>query len=314
MNNMSQNTISSKHRSPGRSVHIASYAMLAPALVLFAIFIAYPLSNTVISSLFEYGLTSPTRNFVGLQNFLELFGDPVFWVSFRNNLIILLGSVVFQVGFGLVLAAVFNRGISRRWSTLARTIVFAPMVMSSVAVGILWQLVFNPSIGALDAAMNFVRLPTPMLGWLGDPNLAIFCILLVACWQYTGFMMVILLAGMQAVPNELYEAATLDGATEAQVFFYVTIPAIRNVIIASVLITMIGSFKAFDLVYVLTLGGPAHASEVLGTYLYKNAFNLNRMGYASAIAVVLLGFTVTLSLIQLRLQATPTRSPAKDVV
>jgi raffinose/stachyose/melibiose transport system permease protein len=270
--------------------------------------------NTVISSLFDYGLTSRTRTFVGAQNFLELLRDPVFWICFRNNLIILLGSVVFQVGGGLVLAAIFNRGLSRRWSTLAQTVVFVPMVMSSVAVGILWQLVFNPSIGVADAVLNLLRLPPPMLGWLGDPTLAIFSILFVACWQYTGFMMVILLAGMQAVPAELYEAATLDGASEVQSFFWITIPVIRNVTIAAVLITMIGSFKAFDLVYVLTLGGPAHASEVLGTYLYKNAFNLNRMGYASAIAVVLLVFTVTLSLVQLRLQAAPARAQNKDAL
>jgi raffinose/stachyose/melibiose transport system permease protein len=311
MTKLSQSPITFKRRSPNWGPHLASYAMLAPALILFALFIAYPLANTLVSSLFNYGLTSSTRSFVGLSNFLELLGDPVFWVSFRNNLIILFGSVVFQVGGGLVLAAVFNRGIARGWSTLARTIVFAPMVMSSVAVGILWQIVFNPSIGALDAALTAFHLPTPSLGWLGDPNLAIFSVLLVACWQYTGFMMVILLAGMQAVPTELYEAATLDGASEVQSFFFITIPAIRNVIVAAVLITMIGSFKAFDLVYVLTLGGPAHASEVLGTYLYKNAFNLNRMGYASAIAVVLLAFTVTLSLVQLRLQA-PART--KDAV
>jgi raffinose/stachyose/melibiose transport system permease protein len=313
MNQRTSSIITIKQRSPSLNKSITSYAMLTPALILFAVFIAYPLLNTLISSFYDYGLTSSTRNFIGLQNFLELFGDPVFWVCFRNNLIVLVGSVMVQVGGGLVLAAVFNRGLSRKWSTLARTIVFAPMVMSSVAVGILWQLVFNPSIGAIDAALTFLHLPTPMLGWLGDPNLAILSILFVACWQYTGFMMVILLAGMQAVASELYEAATLDGATEVQMFFFVTIPAIRNVIIASVLITMIGSFKAFDLVYVLTLGGPAHSSEVLGTYLYKNAFNLNRMGYASAIAVVLLGFTVTLSFIQLRLQTSSTRAQTKDV-
>lgn len=298
---------------PSWSRRLAPYIMLAPALILFVAFIAYPLSNTLFSSLFDYGLTSSTRTFIGLSNYLELFSDPVFWVSFRNNLIILVGSVVFQVGGGLVLAAVCNRGLRRGWSTVVRTIVFAPMVMSSVAVGILWQIVFNPSIGLLDATLTFLHLPTPTLGWLGDPNLAIFSVLLVACWQYTGFMMVILLAGMQSVPSELYEAATLDGATESQSFFYITIPAIRNVVVAAVLITMIGSFKAFDLVYVLTLGGPANASEVLGTYLYKNAFNLNHMGYASAIAVVLLAFTVTLSMVQLRFQTPSTRTQAKEV-
>ena len=311
MTNSKQNTSSPKPGSLDKNRQWASYAMIAPALLLFFIFVAYPLFNTIASSLYDYGLTSKSRSFIGLGNYLELVHDSVFWISFRNNIIILLGSVIFQVGGGLVLAAACNRGLSEGASTVARTIIFAPMVMSSVAVGILWQIVLNPSIGLVDATLTFLRLPKPSLGWLGDPNLAIFSILLVACWQFTGFMMVILLAGMQGVPSELYEAATLDGATETQSFFFITIPAIRNVIIASTLITMIGSFKAFDLVYLLTLGGPAHASEVLGTYLYKNAFNLNRMGYASAIAVVLLIFTVTLSIMQLRFQASSNRNRAK---
>jgi len=163
-------------------------------------------------------------------------------------------------------------------------------------------LIFNPSIGAIDTLLTFLHIPTPEQGWLGDPNLAIFAVLFVACWQYTGFMMVILFAGMQAIPVEIYEAAALDGASEVTILTRITLPGIRNVVIAAVLITVIGSFKAFDTVYVLTNGGPSHASEVLGTYLYKEAFNLNRMGYASAIAVVLLIFTMAFSIIQLRVQ------------
>ena len=293
---------------PGRSAALAAYLMLAPALLLFAVFIAYPLLNTVRFSLYEYSLTSTSKLFVGLKNYLDLGRDPVFWVALRNNLIILVGSAIIQVGVGLVLAATLQRGLSRRWSRWAQVIIFAPMVMSSVAVGLLWQLVLNPSIGLLDTLLRALHLPTPSLGWLGDPHLAIFSVLLVACWQYTGFMMVILLAGMQGVPPELYEAGRLDGAHEGQLFVFITIPAIRNVLVAAVLITMIGAFKVFDLVYVLTSGGPANASEVLATYLYKNAFNLDRMGYANAIAVVLLMLTMLLGVFQLRFNAAQSRS------
>lgn len=295
---------SSKPRGANRGAWLASYLMLAPALLLFAVFMAYPLVNTVISSFYEYSFSSQTRVFIGLNNYLQLLRDPVFWVGLRNNLIVLVGSVVAQVGGGLILAGVLNRGISRRWSAVAQTVIFVPMVMSNVAVGLLWQFVFNPSIGILDSALKLMGVAPPLLGWLGDPNLAIYSVLLVACWQYTGFMTVILFAGMQSVPIELYEAATLEGASEPQLFFYVTIPVIRKVILAATLITMIGAFKVFDLVYVLTAGGPANASEVLGTYLYKNAFTLDRMGYASAIAVVLLVLTLLLSLTQRRLEAT----------
>ncbi|MFB9994819.1 carbohydrate ABC transporter permease [Deinococcus oregonensis] len=282
--------------------------MLAPALIFFAIFILYPLFNTVRFSFYEYSLTSANKVFVGLANYFDLGRDSVFWVSLRNNLIILVGSVTLQVSVGLILAAILQRGLSRRWSSAAQVIIFAPMVMSSVAVGLLWQLVLNPSIGLLDTLLRALHLPSPMLGWLGDPQLAIFSVLLVACWQFTGFMMVILLAGMQGVPPELYEAGRLDGANEVQMLAFITIPVIRNVVIAAVLITMIGAFKVFDLVYVLTSGGPANASEVLATYLYKNAFNLDRMGYANAIAVILLMLSMMLGVVQLRFNAAQARS------
>jgi len=277
-------------------------AMLAPTLILFVLFIAYPLWNTLTLSLTDARLSSSARAFVGVANFRELFGDPVFWMSIKNNVIILVGSVVFQVGLGAILAAICHRAVRRRTSTVARTIIFIPILMSAAAVGLLWALIFNPSIGAVGPVLHFFNLPAPGEGFLGDPNLAIFAILFVACWQYTGFMMVMLFAGMQAIPVEIYEAATLDGASEPKILWNITLPGIRNVLMAAILITMIGSFKAFDTVFVLTNGGPYHASEVLGTYLYKEAFSLNRVGYASAIAVVLLLFSVILSIAQLRIQ------------
>ena len=140
---------------------------------------------------------------------------------------------------------------------------------------------------------------------LGDPRLVIFSILVVACWQYTGYVMVIVLAGMQSVSQELYEAAALDGATEVRKFISVTLPSIRNVIIAVILITMIGAIKVFDLVYTLTRGGPANASQVMSTYIYYNAFTVNRAGYASALSVVLLIIALILGVLQLRLSSRP---------
>jgi raffinose/stachyose/melibiose transport system permease protein len=277
-----------------------AYLMLLPAVVCFVVFIAYPLLNTVRWSFFDASLTNPVRRFVGVGNYLELFRDPVFWISLRNNIIILVGSVIFQVGIGLLLAAVFDRSV-RRGSTLFRTLIFTPVVMSSVAVGLVWQMLLNPQLGVINPIFKSLGIPPPSLGWLGDPTLAIYGVLLVACWQYTGYMMVLLLAGIQSVPGELYEAAILDGASERQSFWYITLPGIRNVLITATLITMIGAFKVFDLVYILTGGGPANASQVLGTYLYNQAFTQARMGYACAIAVVLLLFAMSLSVVQLRL-------------
>ena len=279
--------------------HRSALLLLAPALILFFALILYPLFNTVWSSFYQYSLTSKTRSFVGLENYRTLFGDDIFWLALKNNIFILIGSVTVQVGLGLVLAAMLERGI--KWGTVFfRTVIFAPMVMSVVAVGLLWQLIYHPSLGILSKGFHLISLPVPSEGFLGDPNTVILAIIGAASWQYTGFIMVMLLAGMQGIPRELYEAAKIDGATEAQSFWAITIPGIRNVLLVATLITMIGAFKIFDIVYVLTGGGPANASQVLGTYLFENAFTLGRAGYANAIAVVLLIFALALGVLQLR--------------
>ena len=273
--------------------------MLLPALVLFAGFILLPVILTIVGSLFSFGITSPTWSFAGLDNYLTAINDPVFWLSLRNNLIIVFGSIVTQIGFGTLLAAILDRGI-RRGSTLFRTLIFAPMVISSVAVGLIWLMILDPNIGPLTRIVKSIGLKPPTLGWLGDPNLAIWMFLAVAMWQYTGFMMVLVLAGLQGVPNEIYQAAALDGARGIRAFWYITLPSIRNILIVAVLITTIGAFKVFDLIYVTTGGGPANATQVLGTYVYLQAFNLQNMGYANAIAVVLLAIAVVLGWLQLK--------------
>ncbi|WP_421726244.1 carbohydrate ABC transporter permease [Bauldia sp.] len=288
-------TVTRKRSTPGRAYGV----MLAPALALFLVFILIPVLLTVIGSFFNFGLTSPSWSFAGFNNYVRAINDPVFWLSLRNNLIIVFGSIILQIGIGTLLAAILDRGI-RRGSTFFRTIIFAPMVISSVAVGLIWLMILDPNIGPLNAAVKAVGLTPPMLGWLGDPDLAIWMFLVVAAWQYTGFMMVLILAGLQGVPNEIYQAAALDGARGIRAFWYITLPSLRNILIVAVLITSIGAFKVFDLIYVTTRGGPAHATEVFGTYIYLQAFNLGNMGYANTIAVCLLIIAMILGLLQLK--------------
>ncbi len=286
-----------------RARHLREYRdaflLVAPALIVFAIFVIYPVIDTVRLSFYDYGLTDPKITFIGLQNYQELMQDGVFWHALGNNFFMLVGSVAVQVVGGVILAAVLSRGI-RRGRTFFRTLHFAPVMMSAVAVGVLWQLIYDPNVGILNAFLKFLHVKPPSQGWLGDPNLVMFAILVAACWQYTGYVMVIVLAGMQGVPTELYEASALDGANELQNFIHITIPSVSNVIVAATMITMIGSIKVFDIVYVLTRGGPANASQVLGTYIYYNAFTINRAGYASAIAVVLLAIALVFGVLQLR--------------
>jgi ABC-type sugar transport system permease subunit len=273
--------------------------LLVPAVGLCAIFIFIPAGLAVVGSFFAFGITSQDWQPVGLGNYARAMTDPIFWVALRNNLFIVVGSIVLQVGFGTILAALLDRGLPRG-ATIFRTIIFAPMVVSAVAIAVVWQVILDPNVGALNTLVEAVGLTPPRLGWLGDPAIAMWTILLIAAWQYTGFMMVLILAGLQGVPKELYEAAALDGAKGVTAFVHVTLPAIRNVLIAAVLITTIGGFKAFDLIYATTLGGPANATQVLGTYIYLQAFNLGNMGYADAMSVILLLIAVGLGWLQVK--------------
>jgi raffinose/stachyose/melibiose transport system permease protein len=273
--------------------------MLAPALLLCGVFIFVPAVLTVIGSFYSFGLTSQNWEFEGVGNYLRALSDPIFWTALQNNLIIVVGSIILQVGLGTVLAAILDRGLPSG-STFFRTIIFAPMVVSAVAVALIWLIILDPNIGTLNALVTALGMTPPQQGWLGDPDIAIWMVLVVAAWQYTGFMMVLILAGLQGVPREMYEAAALDGARGLRAFWFITLPSIRNILIVAVLITTIGGFKVFDLIFVLTQGGPANATQVLGTYIYLQAFNLTEMGYANAIAVVLLAIAVVLGWLQLK--------------
>jgi raffinose/stachyose/melibiose transport system permease protein len=274
--------------------------MLVPALGLIAIFIIIPAALAVFGSFFSFTITSANWTFVGLDNYVRAANDPIFWVALRNNVIIVVGSIITQVGFGTILAAILDRGLPRG-ATIYRTIIFAPMVVSSVAVALIWLIILDPNMGSLNALVKSVGLKPPTQGWLGDPNVAIWMVLVIAAWQYTGFMMVLILAGLQGIPKELYEAAALDGARGLKAFWYITLPSVRNVLIVAVLITTIGGFKVFDLVFATTGGGPSNSTQVLGTYTYLQAFTLGNMGYANAISVVLLVIAVILGALQLKI-------------
>ncbi len=281
------------------SSRLATLLLLLPALGLCAVFIFIPATLAIAGSLFEIGISFSNWRFVGFDNYVRVFNDAVFWIALRNNLIIVVGSIVLQVGGGTLLATLLDRGLPR-YSTVYRTIIFAPMVISTVAIALIWLMILDPNTGALVAAMRVVGFPMPRLGWLGDPNIAIWTILVIAAWQYTGFMMVLILAGLQGISRDLYEAAALDGAKGMRAFWYITLPSIRNVVLVAILITTIGGIKVFDLVFATTQGGPANSTQVLGTYIYLQAFNLGNMGYANAISVVLLVFAVILGWAQLR--------------
>lgn len=228
--------------------------MILPALALFSLFIVWPAFEALHTSLFD----EPNRGgaFIGLANYRQMIDDPVFWIAMKNNLLFIACNLVFQVGIGTIFAALLDRGI-RRFSTTIRTIIFAPLVIAPVAIGVIWSMLLEPNFGLVKQLANFVNLSVPRAGFLGNPDIAFYSIVAVGAWNYIGFMMTIMLAAMQSIPRDLYEAARLDGSSAIQTFFHITLPSVRQALILCALIVIVGSFKTFEIVYVLTRGGLA---------------------------------------------------------
>ncbi len=317
MHKKSNKKISARHIS-SRQDYFWGWLFVIPALSFFLLFIGFPAVDTFIGTFFSYDLLNVwNRQFVGLQNYLKLLEDPIFRIAVRNNLFFIILSIILQISIGLILAAILSRGV-RKGSTIFKTIIFTPIVFSTVAVSLIWKLMYDPNIGAIENLVwsindgldglcknisflcTDLRLSTPINGFLGE-KWAIFSIIFVGSWQYTGYMMVILLAGMSSISDDLYEAAKMDGVSGLQAFFHITLPLLKNILTLCFLLTIIGAIKVYDQVYVLTLGGPGNASEVLGTYIYKNAFNMNQIGYANTLSMILLITALFLGILQWRI-------------
>ncbi len=278
----------------------STFLYLLPAITLILIFIYLPIVLNIAYSLFRWSAFS-NKVYVGLQNYKRLFKDPIFYTALRNNALYAVISVIFQVGLGLILAAILEEKFIRRYQGFFRTVYFIPSVISLTVVGLLWQMIYNPNIGILNAALKAIGLERFVYDWLGNGKTAIYAVIAVSQWQYTGYIMLLFLVAIQEISPELYEAAMIDGANRIQVFLNVTVPQVKEMIMVCVAITIIGAFKVFDEVYVMTAGGPGRASEVLATYMYRSAFRNDEMGYAAAIAFVIFAITFTLSFLQNKL-------------
>ena len=229
-----------------------------------------------------------------------MLADPVFYVALKNNALYAVVSIIFQVGAGMILAALLEEKIMRRYQKFFRTVYFMPSVISITVVGLLFQLVYNPNIGLLNSFLKAAGLEALAHDWLGQSETAMFAIIATSQWQYIGYIMLLFLVAIQKIPEELYESAMIDGANTIEKFIYVTIPQIKETILVTTIITIIGAFKVFDEVYVMTAGGPGRSTEVLASYMYRAGFRNDEMGYAATIATVIFLITFIVTLIQLK--------------
>ncbi|MDU0814141.1 carbohydrate ABC transporter permease [Bacillus siamensis] len=275
------------------------YLFLVPALV-FLLFVYIPIFENVFLSLFQWSSFSPEKTFIGLKNYVELFHDPVFYQALSNNVLYAVISIVCQVFGGLILAAVLEDKLIRKWSPFFRTVFFLPVVISMTVIALLFDFIYNPETGLLNQLLQAAGLDQLTRAWLGEDSTAMLSVIFVSQWQSVGYIAMLYIVSIQKIPDELYEAARLDGAGKIQQFFHITVPQTKEMSFVAVVMTLTGAFTVFNEPYILTGGGPGNASEVLSTFLYKSAFTKDMMGYASAIATVVLIITLVLSLMQMK--------------
>jgi multiple sugar transport system permease protein len=288
-----------RRRGPSKRRARAGRLFVAPNLAAVVVFMLFPLGFSLYMSLHNWDLFTPAK-FAGLSNYRDLFTeDPLFSIAMRNTVVYVVGTVVPTVLISLAVAGVLNRKI--KGIAIFRTIIFLPLAVSSVVIAVVWQFVFNTNNGLLNIVLGWVGIsPIP---WLVDPKWAMTSLCMVSIWRSVPFATVILLAAMQGVPEDLYEAARLDGAGDVRQFVSITVPLIRAAVSFVVVISIIHAFQAFDLVYVLTgrNGGPETATYVLGIMLFQHAFAFLEFGYASALAWVMFAILLVLTVVQLRL-------------
>ncbi len=279
------------------------YLFVLPVLILLVAFVYGPAIENIRYSLFSWSSLNPDWKFVGLDNYIHLWSDPVFWKAIVNNTIYAVVSVAIQVFVSLALAAILCTSVFSRWGrSFFRMTFFLPSILPITIIGLVWQLIYQPTIGLIDQVLFATGLESLSHIWLGDEKTALLSIVLVSQWQWTGYTMALFIVAIQAIPNDLYEAMEIDGANKLQQFWYLTVSGVRETTLVIASITIFGAFKVFDIVWVMTVGGPNHSSEVLGTYMYKSAFRNDIVGYGSAIATVIFFITLIIGFIQIRYQ------------
>jgi raffinose/stachyose/melibiose transport system permease protein len=278
-------------RLPTKWVTILLFVV--PALALYLLFVLLPVVQAAYYSLFKWNGLQPLTDFIGLKNYATAISNPTFTRAVSNNLLIIVLSLTIQIPFSLSLAVMLNRRFPGR--AIFRMLFFLPYVLSEAITGIVFSLLLRP--GALvDSGLDQLGLGGFIQDWLGDTTIVMITLFVIISWKYFGFHMILLLAGLQGIPREIEEAALIDGAGRWQAFRHVTLPLLGPTLRVSVFLSMIGALQLFDMVWVMTAGGPLNASNTMAISMFKAGFKSSQMGYGSALAVILFAFGLLLAL------------------
>lgn len=267
----------------GNKKSIAVFAL--PAFLIYAIFVLVPIGYNVYVSFLQTDLMSPSK-FVGIKNYINLFQDKTFVGAVKNNILMVIGSLIAHLPLALFFGNILFQKI--KGSHFFQTVFFLPSVICGVAVGLTWTFVYNSEFGLINKFLEMIGLGGLKQVWLADKNLALFCIIIVVMWQFVGYHMIIQIAAMKNISESYYEAAEIDGASKWVQFKSITFPLIKPILKVDAVLIITGSLKYYDLVAVMTGGGPNHATELMSTYMFYQGFRTLKYGYSAAIGVVLL--------------------------
>ncbi|WP_346663819.1 sugar ABC transporter permease [uncultured Merdimonas sp.] len=276
----------------------SAYLYILPLLILSFALVYYCIIDTVYVSFTNWDGMTDEFDFVGLQNYIKMFGDDVFWTAVINNLIFFVGTVFPQAFLGFLLAVILKRKLPG--SNVFKAIYFMPIAMATSIITAIFRIIMDPTNGSLNQFFRAIHLDGLAMNWLGDPKIALFSVILVNVFQWMGFSMITYYAGLMALPDDVYEAAKIDGAGFWRTAISVTLPMVRGTTNVLIVLGIVGSLKTFDIVKLLTAGGPGRATTVMNTYLYEKAFNNFDAGGAASIGVAILIIAMIMSFLQVK--------------
>ena len=278
---------------------VVPYIYMMPGLVMILSFVYIPVISNFVFSFFRLSSYSAGKTFVGLHNYYKLFTDDIFLLMIKNNTLYAVISLIVQVGFGTLVALILESKVTGRLRNVYRNIYYLPALVSLTAIGLLFTFVYSPDLGLLNSFLRQIGLDGWTHAWLGESKMAIFSVIAMSQWQFTGYITLLMVVAIQNVPKDFLEAAAIDGAGPIRRSFNIMIPLVKEQLLVCSIITIIGAFKLFTEIYATTSGGPGNSSQVLGVYLYQNAFLHDDMGLAAATGVLIFIITVTISIIQM---------------
>ncbi|MDL4842527.1 carbohydrate ABC transporter permease [Aquibacillus rhizosphaerae] len=278
-----------------RKSNTMTHIFLLPAVVVFLVLTVYPLLYAVVTSFYELDFLKGDISFIGLDNFNKLFEHDVFWISLRNTIIFVIVAVLMEVLLGTALAIYFNSGKGLK---LIRTAILLPMLLPPITVALTWKMMYDYEFGIINYLLGWIGVAP--IEWLSSSNLALLSIIITDVWQWTPFVFLIILASLQAIPEDIYESASVFGANASQCLRYITLPLLKPAIILVLLLRTIDTFQVFEKMYVLTGGGPGNATETITFYIYRHGFRYFETGYATAASIVLVLIIILFSIFYLK--------------